>query len=261
MNKILIVDDDVRLLSTLRRMLEATGQYEVMTEDSGQRALAAAVTFKPDLIILDMNMPQMGGVEFLKDISTPDGKLKYPVLVMTSRANMAKFFDDVPVDGFMAKPCNPDDLRKEVDRIILIRQNANTKTATNQAASLTQKSILIGEDDEVVSKRLIDIFRRAGYTVDCVSLGPQMLEKAVVQKPDVILVKLILTNLNGDAVARLLREMPSAKDIPVILYDQCQHHADESKSAPPRPGVRKFVRSDSSPALLSAVADVLAGGA
>ena len=258
MNKILIVDDDVRLLSTLRRMLEATGQYEVRTEDSGQRALAAAATFKPDLIILDMNMPGMGGVEFLKDISTPEGKLKYPVLVMTSRANMAKFFDNVAVDGFVAKPCDPDDLRMEVDRIIFIRQNAKTETAPAQAASPTQKSILIGEDDKDVSKRLIDAFRRAGYAVDCVSLGPQMLEKAVVQRPDVILVKLILTNLNGDAVARMLKEMPNTKDIPVVLYDQGQHHADESKSVPPRPGVKKFVKSDNSQVLLSAVAEVLA---
>jgi hypothetical protein len=74
----------------------------------------------------------------------------------------------------------------------------------------------------------------------------------------VILAKLILTNLNGDAIARMLKEIPSTKDIPVVLYDQGQHHADESESAPPRPGVKKFVRSDNSRALLAAVAEVLA---
>jgi CheY-like chemotaxis protein len=257
-NKILIVDDDVRLLNTLRRMLEATGQYEVMTDDSGRRALAVAATFEPDLIILDMNMPGMGGVEFLKLISLPGGNLKYPVLVMTSRSNMARFFDDVAVDGFVAKPCDPDDLRLEIDRIISATRQATPETTPGQAAGLTRKCILIGEDDNDVSQRLMDAFRQAGYAVDCVSLGPHMLEKAVIQRPDVILAKLILTNLNGDAIARMLKEIPSTKDIPVVLYDQGQHHADESESAPPRPGVKKFVRSDNSRALLAAVAEVLA---
>jgi CheY-like chemotaxis protein len=259
MKKILIVDDDVRLLKTMRRMLETAGQYEVITEDSAPRAVVTAATFKPELIILDMNMPQMGGLEFLKEISTPDGKLRYPVLVLTSRANMAQFFADVAVDGFLAKPCDPDDLRKEVDRIIALRHHAERHATPGQAAETTQKRILIGEDDSDVSQRLVDAFRRAGYAVDCVSQGPHVLEKAIAERPNVILVKLILTNLNGVAVARTLKEMPNAKDIPVVLYDQGRSRADESPLAHPPSGVRKYVKSDNPQVLLSAVAEVLAG--
>lgn len=245
MKKILIVDDDVRLMSMLRRMLEATQEYEVMTEDSGQRALAATATFKPELIILDMNMPGMGGVEFLKGISAHDGTLRYPVLVMTSRANMATFFDDVAVEGFLAKPCDPEELRKEIDRIL-------SKTAT------VQRTILLGEDDYVVREGIVNAFIKAGYNVEYVSQGPQILELAIVKRPDLIMVKRILTKLNGNAVVRLLKEIPSTCSIPVVLYDGRQDAENEALFEQSMPGVNKYVDSDNPLLLLAAAKEVLA---
>jgi CheY-like chemotaxis protein len=256
MRKILIVDDDVRLLSITRKVLETTALYEVQAEDSARRGLAVAATFKPELILLDMNMPGMSGVEFLRAISSPDGTLRYPVLVLTSRANMAQFFENIAVDGFMAKPCDPDELRTEVERILLLRRPVVPESAPDPAAAPKPKHILIGEDDRAVSRRLMEAFSQAGYAVECVSQGPEMLKKAIVQQPDVILVKFILTGLNGDAAARMLKELPSTRNIPVVLYDPRPSHADESTGSSPKPGVRKFVTSDRSQTLLSAVARV-----
>ncbi len=257
MNRIMIVDDDVRLLDTMRRMLQATGLYEVMTEDSGQRALAAAATFKPDLIILDMNMPGMGGLEFIKGIATPEGPLTYPVLVMTSRANMARFFDDVPVDGFMPKPCEPDRLCAEVARIIALRRASEPDPLPARATDVAQKRVLVGEDDPEVGERLTDIFTRAGYAVHCVPHGPGILGEAIVQRPAVILVKLILTSLNGDAVARMLKEMPNTKDIPVVLYNQGPSRVDAARFAAPQSGIRKYIETDNAQVLLAAVSGIL----
>jgi CheY-like chemotaxis protein len=260
MKTILIVDDDVRLLKITRKVLEATGEYKVMTEDSGRRALEAAATLKPDLIILDMNMPGLGGMEFLKEISTPDGMLKYPVLVQTARANLADYFGKVAVDGFVAKPCEPDDLRRQVDRIIALRHTPEPPPVPRQTLGRTKQRVLIGEDDVNVSGRLIEALTGAGYTVDCVTQGPQILEQAVVRKPDAILVKLILSNLNGDTVARLLKDMPTTLKIPVVLYDQEDNSGGNRKFDGPESGVRVYVKSNRTQILLAAVAQVLADG-
>jgi CheY-like chemotaxis protein len=259
MHRILIVDDDVRLLQTMRRMLEAGGQYEVKMEDSGRRALALAATFHPALIVLDMNMPEMGGVEFLRQISTPEGRLQYPVLVLTSRANMAQFFDSIAVDGFLSKPCDPEEFRREVSRIVLLRSSAESGPAPEPQVHAASRRILIGEDDAAVRCRLADAFGRAGYAVDCVAAGPQVLEKAIVQRPDLILVKLILANLDGDAVARTLKELPNTRDIPVVLYNPEPGPVNEAKFTAPQSGITRYVKSDNPRDLLPAVAEVLAG--
>jgi two-component system, response regulator, stage 0 sporulation protein F len=258
MKKILIVDDDVSLLDMLRDLLAVPGKYDVMTTDRGQRALSVAATYHPDLIILDMTMPGMGGVEFLREVSNPDGSLRYRVLVMTARANMAEFFTGVPVDGFVAKPCDLNAVRQEVDRILALQSAPHGEPRREPPAATRSRRVLLGEDDPLVGKAIADALRRAGYAVECVLLGPMLLEKAIADKPDAILTKLILTNLNGDAVARMLKEMPGTSDIPVVLYDGTRKSSDESRPPLPRGSVGKYVKSDDPQELLAAVRAVLA---
>jgi CheY-like chemotaxis protein len=82
--KILIVDDDVRILNTTRKVLETTGAYEVVTEDSGQRAVAAAASFLPDLVILDVMMPGMDGGDVAKALGAQPATRAIPILFLTS---------------------------------------------------------------------------------------------------------------------------------------------------------------------------------
>jgi len=89
--KLLLVDDDQSLLETLGDFLSFEG-YEVLCAVSGEDALVKMRPFQPDLIILDMGMPGMGGTGFLDRITQPDGHTLYPVLVLTARASMAEYF-------------------------------------------------------------------------------------------------------------------------------------------------------------------------
>ena len=66
--KILIVDDEIRLLRLLKLTLTRTGNFEVRTENRGSNALNTARAFKPDLILLDMIMPDMGGEKVAQQI-------------------------------------------------------------------------------------------------------------------------------------------------------------------------------------------------
>ncbi len=84
MKRILIVDDDVRLLNITRKVLEATGKYQVMVEDSGRRAVSVAATFKPDLVILDVMMPGMDGGDVANALGAQPATRDIPILFLTS---------------------------------------------------------------------------------------------------------------------------------------------------------------------------------
>ncbi|MFO7869929.1 MAG: response regulator [Kiritimatiellia bacterium] len=251
--RILLIDDDTSLLVTLGDFL-AFEDYEVTTAESGEEGLKRLERMEPDLIILDMSMPGMGGVGFLRRISSEDGKPKYPVLVLTARANMAEFFADVDVDGFVAKPCEPQDLLAEVARIIFLRSGSLSEGNETGADSEKTGKVLIGEDDAGVSKRLSAALQAAGYAVETADKGPDVLEKALVSRPDVILVKLVFAGMNGDVVGSMLRELPNARGIPVVLYDDSGSGEPESRYL--KSGIKKFVRSNETGSLLSAVREV-----
>ena len=72
----------------------------------------------------------------------------------------------------------------------------------------------------LIDRKLVRAFLDQGYRVDMAMSGPMVMERAIVGRPDVIVMKHILAHMNGDAVARMLQEMPNTAQTPVILYDQ-----------------------------------------
>jgi CheY-like chemotaxis protein len=248
---ILLIDDDTSLLLTLSDFLIHEG-YEVVTANSGEMGLKQLEQCAPDLVILDMSMPGMGGVGFLREITDESGKPSHSVLVLTARANMADFFANVDVDGFIAKPCDPNDLLMEVGRIIFLRSSDNP--AAQSAAPERGGRVLLAEDDPQVQRDITRVMESAGYSVDLTSKGLQVLEHSVVDKPDVIVMKRILQNMNGDAVADMLAKMPSTQDIPIVLYDDSTggalSSADVRKS---HPSIKEFVGGNGARDLLDAV--------
>ena len=115
---VLIIDDEEDLRDTVGYKFKAAG-YTVVTAIDGVDGLEKLADLEPDLIILDVNMPRMNGLEFYQRIKGPDDRTKYPVLILTARANMENLFHDLDADGFMAKPFELDDLLQTAEQIIL----------------------------------------------------------------------------------------------------------------------------------------------
>ncbi|MFC1498996.1 response regulator [Verrucomicrobiota bacterium] len=150
--KILIIDDDKTLLGSLKRLL-IVSDYEVSTMDDAKKALDLLGKIRPDLIILDMAMPGMSGLSFLKEISDSNGKPEYPILVLTARANMEDFFSNINVDGFLEKPCTTKMLETEIEKILSIRGRNRPKIPETveeepQIISTGIPKVLLTEDDK-----------------------------------------------------------------------------------------------------------------
>lgn len=82
--RILIVDDDVAVASLLKEKLEQTGGYEVRTENRGSQGLAATREFKPELVLLDVDMPDADGGEVAFRIQADKTVSQTPILFLTS---------------------------------------------------------------------------------------------------------------------------------------------------------------------------------
>lgn len=211
-SRILLIDDDTSLLVTLRDFLQFEG-YEVVTAASAEDGLAQLDEMTPDLIVLDMSMPGMGGMGFLQRISE-EGQPQYPVLVLTARSQLAEYFGEVDVEGFVSKPCDPNDLLMEISRIVFLTRGKPSGEGLDGTGAV--RSVLVGGDEEALSDICASL-RDAGYAVHVVSGGPEVLERAILERPSAILMTAGLVSSEDGAVDRMLREMPNTSRIPALI--------------------------------------------
>jgi len=116
---ILVVDDEAALVELIKIRLTKAG-YEVLTAGNGKEALEILHDIAPDLIILDINMPVMGGVELYHRIYEKTGHHpQYPVIFLTVREEMEEMFThDLEAAGFIPKPFKFDHLMSEIERVL-----------------------------------------------------------------------------------------------------------------------------------------------
>lgn len=246
--KILFVDDDPAVLLSVGDQLRMEG-YEVLTAESGDQAMQVLRNTAPDLIILDISMPGMSGLAFLKKISGPSGKPRYPVLVFTARANMGHFFSETTVDGFLAKTSDPSLLLEEVRRILL----KYSKASLPESGEGKHPRIMIIENEPRLAARLRSFFSAAGYDTTVLESSVHLVESLQAKIPHVILIKEILPNVMGNSIAANIASFTTASGISIILYDTSGLHPADAKF----PNVDRFVTSNTPPDLLKAVATVL----
>ena len=86
--KVLIVDDEQDIINLMRSILKRAGHKDVMIKKSGQQALSSLETFKPDVIFLDMLMPDMDGEQLLKEIRKM--KIKTPVVFLSGKVGLKR---------------------------------------------------------------------------------------------------------------------------------------------------------------------------
>ncbi len=105
--KIMVVDDEKSLTDMFKIMLEKTGKYEVMTENKGTKALDGAMSFKPDMMLLDVMMPDIDGGEVARQIKANDATTDIQVVFLTAavtRDEVGKIGSMMGGYPFIAKP-------------------------------------------------------------------------------------------------------------------------------------------------------------
>ncbi|TVR19046.1 MAG: response regulator [Anaerolineaceae bacterium] len=124
--KILIVDDDIDSLKLIGLMLQRNG-YEVSAANAGNQAIAKALAERPDLIILDVMMPDMNGYEVCRRLRANDKTRDIPIIMFTAKTliddKVAGF--EAGADDYLTKPTHPTELASRV-RTMLQRNRSRS---------------------------------------------------------------------------------------------------------------------------------------
>jgi CheY-like chemotaxis protein len=111
----LIIDDDVDLLLLVRRTLEFTAGWEVHTASSGAAGIELARTLAPDVILVDVMMPDLDGYEVCRRLKAEEVTSRIPVVLLTARREMNQTRTvTAGVAGVLYKPFQPADLAAQI---------------------------------------------------------------------------------------------------------------------------------------------------
>ncbi len=113
--KILLVDDS-KIVLLIEQMILAKGPYDIVMASDGSEGLERAVAERPDLILMDLMMPRMGGIEAVRELRRRESTRYIPVIFVTTRGeaeSMAAGFESGGND-YLTKPIDSDTLLAKV---------------------------------------------------------------------------------------------------------------------------------------------------
>jgi len=119
--RILVVDDEPALTRMVKLNLERTGNYEVRTENQGSMAIQAAREFKPDLILLDVMMPDMSGDEVSAQMKEDKelSRMKYVFMTaIVTKDETETMGSNIGGNEFLAKPVKTEELIATIERVL-----------------------------------------------------------------------------------------------------------------------------------------------
>lgn len=116
--KILVIDDEPSITRLLKFVLEKTGLYDVTGENESTKALALIRSAVPDLLVLDMNMPGISGVEIAEAVKTDPSLKKLQIVFLTGNISDEEAEAGMVIDGYPAigKPINMERLIERVGK-------------------------------------------------------------------------------------------------------------------------------------------------
>ena len=118
--KVLVVDDNVNFLQLTEMAL--ANDYNVITASDGQEGRDRAKSELPDVILMDVMMPRVSGLEMLRLLLSEESTRSLPVIIMTAShfdpSTEMTFKQETNVKGFLQKPCPVSVLKEEIKRVV-----------------------------------------------------------------------------------------------------------------------------------------------
>ncbi|WP_346882630.1 response regulator [uncultured Algibacter sp.] len=174
--KVLAIDDQQLVLLPLEKRLTELG-YEVITETDAFKGLEVYDAFKPDLVIADVNMPDLSGLEIVKHIRKSKHK-QTPIMILSGDTNDNTITEgfDLGINDYMKKPLSLNEICARVKRLIGAPKIKNSTNVTNNVI-IQQRCVGVvipcyNEEERLLSDQFLDyIDKNSGYHLCFVNDG------------------------------------------------------------------------------------------
>ena len=192
---ILVVDDDTPIRSLLRQELTEVG-YKVKEAANGKAALDMVKMSKPELIILDVMMPEINGFDVAAVLKNDPATMDIPIIILSIVQDKERGFR-IGVDRYLTKPINTEELLHEVEELL--------------EQGVSKKKVLVVDEDASTVKTLSEVLNTRGYKV-MKSNTNDLVKKATEAMPDIIMVN----SVNGDQ--ELIKDLKSQKGMENVMF-------------------------------------------
>jgi signal transduction histidine kinase/DNA-binding response OmpR family regulator len=196
---ILVVDDDSYIRSLLRQELGDAG-YDIEEAADGKEALSKIRIHKPDLIILDIMMPEMNGFDVAAILKNDPQTMDIPIIVLSIVQDKARGYR-IGVDRYLTKPIDTKQLFSEI--ITLLDQGKS------------KKKVMVVDEDGTAIHTLTDVLAAKGYQV-VESDGKELVAKAIASQPDIIIMNSDLTGRKE--IVQSLRFEKGLENVLFLIY-------------------------------------------
>jgi signal transduction histidine kinase/CheY-like chemotaxis protein/uncharacterized protein YigA (DUF484 family) len=196
---ILVVDDDDSIRSLLQQELSDAG-YLVEEAKDGKLALESIRKNRPDLIILDVMMPEINGFDVAAILKNDPQTMDIPIIILSIVQDKARGFR-IGVDRYLTKPIDTVQLFEEVGNLL------------EQGKS--RKKVMVVDEDTSAVRSLTEVLQTKGYVV-VESDGKELIEKAISTQPDIIILNSVLSDKNE--IVQTLRFEKGLENVLFLIY-------------------------------------------
>ena len=205
--RILVIEDNEQNRILMRQILKHHS-YEVLEAVDGAAGLAMAREHMPDLILLDLQMPVMGGFAVIQEMRNTPALSQLKVMAVTSFA-MKGDREKALQAGFNEYVTKPIDTRKFVEIV---------KSMLPSEDLPVKKSVILCVDDEPANLKLLEnILTPRDYAVVTAENGDEALQKIKNQPIDLVLLDLMMPRMDGLQVSRKIKDNKKYRHIPIIM--------------------------------------------
>ncbi|MCL2801826.1 MAG: response regulator [Treponema sp.] len=224
--RIIYVDDVNYSLMTVKTRLQE--HYEIFPADSVLKMYEYLEKFKPDLILLDVNMPDIDGYEAIKSLKSDERYIEIPVIFLTGnsdRESVVKGLSLGAVD-YVIKPFTTTKLVESIEYHL----NPKKRKDDSDDGDGGNKPCVLVVDDVSSMLRAMQYALSDRYKVYILSKSEDVMDFLKNKTPDLILLDYVMPVLNGFDLIPMIRKLPEHKDTPVIIIttEGTQEHVNEA---------------------------------
>ncbi|MBD2298575.1 response regulator [Nostoc sp. FACHB-190] len=221
---VLVCDDDPDIANELQTLLQKGG-YRVVTVATGQEAIATASSQQPDVILLDLLMPEMNGWQTMAILKERPDTQHIPIVICSVYQSDTNGKPITDFADWLSKPVQESYLLQSLKQVV--------------AKPSKRARILIVEDDNELAQLLITLFERHDIETCLAQTGREAIHLSQELNPDLLILDLILPESDGFMVIDWLRQHNHLCTMPVVVYSA--KDLDESERQRLKLGYTEFL--------------------